>query len=61
MLLILGVWIAALPYLGFPYFWKNVLLTASGLIVAISGYFLYHEWKASLDKTGGPENFTENK
>jgi hypothetical protein len=37
-LLILGIWIAILPYLGFPYSWKKILLTLSGLGVAYISY-----------------------
>ena len=59
MLLILGVWVAALPYLGFPYFWKNILLTAFGLIVALSGYFSYQELR--VRKESKPENFKESE
>ena len=45
-LLLLGIWVAILPYLGFPYFWKNVLFTLSGIGLAIFASVLYKEHKA---------------
>lgn len=62
-MVIFGIWIAALPYLGFPYFWKNTLLSLSGLILAYSGYLLYRENKQALEGNEDKkfENFSENK
>ena len=48
-LLILGIWIAILPYLGFPYSWKKILLTLSGLGVAYVAYILYKKEKIEHD------------
>ncbi|HEV7701839.1 MAG TPA: hypothetical protein VGO63_00105 [Candidatus Paceibacterota bacterium] len=45
VLLILGVWVAVLPYLGFPYSWKNILFTLSGLAIIYFSYSLYKEYK----------------
>jgi len=39
--LILGVWIAILPYLGFPYSWKSVLYTLTGLAIIYLSYAMY--------------------
>lgn len=60
--LILGIFVAILPYLGFPYSWKDVLETLSGLAIAYTAYMLYRELKAgesASEKTF--ENFSENK
>lgn len=56
LLLIVGVWVAILPYLGIPHFWKSVLFSISGLGIAVWGYFLYKE---NEEKKGVPDNFTE--
>lgn len=45
VLLILGIWITILPQLGFPYSWKNVLFTLSGLILVYYSYIIYKETK----------------
>ncbi len=33
VLLILGVWLMILPFLGFPDLWKTILIVATGLTV----------------------------
>lgn len=43
--LILGIWVAVLPYLGFPYSWKNILFTISGFIIIYYSYLIYRENK----------------
>ena len=59
----LGVWVTILPYLGFPYSWKNILFTITGLVLAYIAYTLYREHKIKTMKTGGDtfDNFQENK
>ncbi|OGI60187.1 hypothetical protein A2641_03865 [Candidatus Nomurabacteria bacterium RIFCSPHIGHO2_01_FULL_37_25] len=60
-LLILGIWVAVLPYLGFPYSWKDVLTTLSGLGLIYISYTLYKESKVkenNEEKTF--DNFSEN-
>lgn len=65
MLLILGIWIAVLPYLGFPIFWKNLLFVATGLSIVYFSYILYKEHKiiTKQNKTVKKEfeNFSENR
>lgn len=59
--LILGVWVAILPYLGFPSTWKNILFTLTGLIIIALSYTSYKEQKAK--EGAGAEaydNFKEN-
>lgn len=62
-LLILGTWVAILPYLGFPYAWKNTLFTLTGLGLMYFAYILYKEFKITLEgkKTKAFDNFSENK
>lgn len=62
-MLILGLWVAALPYLGFPYLWKNILISASGLALAYMSYLAYRAIKDSEKKNDdkiAPDNFSEN-
>ncbi len=58
--LMLGIWISILPYLGFPYSWKNILFTISGLIVIYLSYIIYRESKITEKKEVISENFSEN-
>lgn len=60
-ILILGVWVMILPYLGFPYYFKNILFSITGLIFIYIGYLLYKEQKIEgkiKEKTF--DNFSEN-
>jgi cbb3-type cytochrome oxidase subunit 3 len=64
ILLVLGILVAILPYLGFPYSWKDILTTLFGLGFICFSYILYREYKtkentqASQEKTF--DNFSEN-
>lgn len=60
-LLFLGIWLAVLPYLGFPYVWKDILTTLSGLGLIYFGYVLYKESKIGESKENIFDNFSENK
>lgn len=60
--LILGIWIAVLPYLGFPYSWKDILTTLSGLGLIGVSYLLYKEFKIKEIKEEKTfDNFSENE
>ncbi len=39
----LGIWVAILPFLGFPGLWKRVLALISGAGIAYIGYLLNKE------------------
>jgi len=58
--LVLGVWLAVLPYLGFPYSFKSVLVSATGLAVLYIGYMLHGETQQKTKKKEVFENFSEN-
>ncbi|MFH1201008.1 MAG: hypothetical protein V1484_01615 [bacterium] len=59
--LILGIWITVLPYLGFPYSWKDVLITLSGLGLIGVSYMLYRESKIKkIEEEKTFDNFSEN-
>ena len=62
--LIVGIWIAVLPYLGFPYSWKNILFTLSGLGLIGFSYIIYRESKtkeSAGSADGTFDNFSENR
>ncbi len=61
ILLILGMLIAVLPYLGFPSSWKDSLTTLSGLALIYFSYTLYRDFKMKEDKKKIFDNFSENK
>jgi hypothetical protein len=63
ILLILAVWVAVLPYLGFPSSWKNLLFTITGFMLAYMAYSLYKEYKINTKdiKEEAFDNFSENK
>ncbi len=45
-LFLLGIWTIALPYLGFPIFFKNLLFVLTGLLVSFIAYRWYEETKS---------------
>ena len=63
LLLVLGIWVMILPYLGFPYSWKDSLTTITGLGLIYVSYLLYKESKkmqeSKEEKTF--DNFSENE
>ena len=59
--LFLGIWLAVLPYLGFPYSWKGVLTTLTGLAIVYYSYMIYREFRIKEIKKGKTfDNFSEN-
>jgi len=60
MFLILGIWVAILPYLGFPHFIKNILFTIAGLILIYFSYRMYRSNKTGEIEEKSFDNFSEN-
>ncbi|MEK9181896.1 MAG: hypothetical protein AAB786_02635 [Patescibacteria group bacterium] len=60
--LILGVWMAVLPFLGFPYAWRDVLTTLSGVALVSLSYFLLqkNKTKETIIEKRTFDNFSEN-
>lgn len=58
--MILGTWIAVLPYLGFPSFWKNILFSLSGLILVYFSYIMYRSSRTKENNTKNFDNFSES-
>jgi len=62
ILLIIGAWVTVLPYLGFPYSWKDILFTLSGIGIVYISYVLYKELKLKEVKEEKTfDNFRENR
>lgn len=49
-LFIIGVWVAILPFLGFPSSWRAVLFLITGLAIMYIAYLFYLEVKIRLSK-----------
>ena len=57
-----GVWVAVLPYLGFPASLKDIFFTVTGLGIIYLGFMLYKESKAGEEiKEKTFDNFSENQ
>ena len=62
ILLILGVWVTVLSYLGFTHSLKDILFTITGIGLIGLSYMLYIEFKKKEIKTEKTfDNFRENK
>ena len=59
-LLLLGIWVAVLPYLGFPSFWKSLLFSLTGLSMMYFSYVLYLESQPKITPKETFDNFSEN-
>lgn len=49
-LLILGIWVAVLPYLGFPSNWRDILFVITGVALVYLAYLFYLEVKVRIAK-----------
>ena len=58
IIFILGVWVAILPFLGFPASWKQVLFVLSGL--TLIGFSYYIEESKHRPKKEASDVFTDN-
>jgi Ca2+/Na+ antiporter len=54
--------VAILPYLGFPYSWKDNIGTVLGLLITIFSYFIFRESKKkeTPETKKNFDNFLEN-
>ena len=60
--LTIGVWVAVLPYLGFPYGFRNILFTLTGLLIIYFSYTMYLAKKKTESKEIKKfDNFSENQ
>ena len=44
-LLILGIWVAALPFLGFPDSWRQIFFLITGVALVYLSYLFYKQAK----------------
>ncbi len=59
--LVLSVWLVLLPFLGFPYSWKDIMTTLSGLILVYLSYLSLKEEKIKRGEESKTfDNFSEN-
>ena len=58
--LVLGVWVAILPYLGFPSSLKNILFSVTGLVFIYLSFVVFKDSKNSDKKKKTFDNFSEN-
>lgn len=60
-LLILGVWVAILPYLGFPNSWREILFVCTGFSLVYLAYLFYVQAKKNIpDQTDRSKTFVDN-
>ena len=58
--LTIGVWVAILPFLGFPLNIKNILFVLTGFLIMYMSYGMYLTSKKD-EKEKKTDNFSENK
>lgn len=60
-LFILGLWVAILPFLGFPNSWRRVLFVITGFLLLYLAYLFYLETKSRLLKVDNrSKTFVDN-
>ncbi len=50
VLFFLGLWVALLPYLGFPNSARRLLFTLSGIVICYLAYLFFKQAKARVPK-----------
>jgi hypothetical protein len=59
-LVVLGVWVAVVPYLGVPNSWRTIFVFLSGVAIAIIGLLLRGEELARGERNNANHGFVEN-
>lgn len=60
-LFIIGIWVAVLPFLGFPNSWRKTLFVLTGLAILYLAYLFYLEVKARRSKDSNhSKTFVDN-
>ncbi len=60
ILLVVGIWVAILPYLGFPYSWKGILSLLTGIGIISFSYVIYRDNLMKDSEEKNYDNFSEN-
>jgi hypothetical protein len=60
-LLIIGLWVVILPFLGFPNTFRKILFVITGLALMYLAYLFYLEYKVRLSKDSNQgKTFVDN-
>lgn len=59
-LIVLGIWVVVVPYLGVPGQWRTVLLVVSGIAIAVIGFLLRGEALGRGTPTSKHATFVDN-
>ncbi|MBC7836503.1 hypothetical protein H7X87_01870 [Acetobacteraceae bacterium] len=59
-IIVLGLWITILPYLGIPNSWRTLLFVLSGLAIAMLGLFMRSESLRRGSRRAAHHPFVEN-
>jgi len=60
-LFVVGLWLIALPFLGFPNNWRKILFVLTGFAVMYLAYLFYLETKVRIARiTNQSKNFVDN-
>ncbi len=60
-LLFLGIWVAILPFLGFPNTWRSVLFVITGLSLTYLAYLFYKQARARAPRDDSRmQSFVDN-
>jgi len=57
----LGIWVAILPFLGFPGAWKQIFFLITGVALAYLGYLLNRESAHHTGGEGKKAHYVESK
>ena len=60
LVMVLGVWIIIVPYLGVPSSWKGIIYIISGLLIVLVGFLLRTDALRRGGKTSAHQPFVEN-
>lgn len=58
--IVLGLWVVVVPYLGIPGEWRTALLVLSGLGIAVVGFLLRGETLSRGSKPHAHNSFVES-
>ena len=59
-IIVLGIWVMIVPYLGVPGAWRTVLLLVTGFGLVVLGFFLRAEVLSRGPRHGTSHPFVEN-
>lgn len=59
-LLIIGLWVATLPFLGFPDSWRQTFFLITGIALVYLAYLFYKQAKERQPKENNSKTFVDN-